>query len=210
MKIYRLIKTFRGCESVPFILYIMIRLDYPLRKKYISIIKTKYWDVSLFYKQWTLLDTMSFLNDNTKDYNVLNSMLEWIKVKKRLKYIYISKKTIIKEAFDHIEEYINKIAKNMFVWLFEKKAKWWKWWRKTIFSASLQTICEKYNLSPISVLEEYTREQYERLCDWIIFNANEWDKKWQRLNNRYFIKNNTSKKSDEELLEQLISENKNG
>jgi hypothetical protein len=65
-------------------------------------------------------------------------------------------------------------------------------------SASIACICEKYNISPLELLQNYTLEQYSWLNDWLIFISNSLSEEGKKENynalvDKEWIKNNLKK-----------------
>lgn len=70
--------------------------------------------------------------------------------------------------------------------------------KKSLFSAGLSIVCQKYCMSPTDLFENYTLEQFMWLQDWIIFNMNEQDKEWQTENQIALVDKEEVKRRAEE------------
>lgn len=171
--------------------------DYPIKKTYIDIIKTPVGDLSIQYEQSNIREMLDFI-DNKIDIEkwISNIFLKW-KFKKNKFYNF--KKQCYPYIYEQSEQIVDKIIKKKFKWLFDKGK---KSGRIVIFSSIFQLVCEKYNLTPNELLDNYTWEQLEWMLDWIIFNLNEQTKEWQKINDRK-VRKQKSDKSNEELLKKL-------
>lgn len=59
--------------------------------------------------------------------------------------------------------------------------------KKSLYSANLSIVCQKYCIDPVTLFNNFTLEQYMWLQDGVIFNINENDKEWQMKNQMALI-----------------------
>lgn len=61
-------------------------------------------------------------------------------------------------------------------------------WRPAIDQANIVFVAKELNIEPQKLLHNYTMEEFGRLLDGLVWNANEWSKEWK-------LKNDTAKLS---------------
>jgi len=70
--------------------------------------------------------------------------------------------------------------------------------KKSLFSANMSIVCQKYCISPVELFENFPLEQYMWLQDGVLFNLNETDKEWQAENQLALVDREEVKKRAEE------------
>lgn len=70
--------------------------------------------------------------------------------------------------------------------------------KKSLYSANLSIVCQKYCIDPFTLFKNFTLEQYMWLQDWIVFIANETDKEGKMENQLALIDKEEVKKRAEE------------
>lgn len=70
--------------------------------------------------------------------------------------------------------------------------------KKSLYSANLSIVCQKYCIDPDTLFKNFTLEQYMWLQDWVVFVANETDKEWQMENQLALVDREEIRKRAEE------------
>lgn len=70
--------------------------------------------------------------------------------------------------------------------------------RETTRGVNIQEVCKKFNISLTDLLHNYTFEQYDWMCDQIVFYYNEQSEKTQPANN--YVLNKSNVKDTKDLL----------
>ena len=149
---------------------------------------------TLRYKQLSMYDCMEFSYEMSQDWFKLE---DWI-------FIFLSNKINIKKT-DLLKIDLNKFMEVMFDTAFKGffgKKKSSKGWMP--LEAYIMILSEKFSLDPETLLKRYTPEQISTYTDWIIYNANEQTKEWQRKNKiRQQMKEIKAEQTPEEALKQI-------
>jgi hypothetical protein len=95
----------------------------------------------------------------------------------------------------YADNIIPQVKDTFFEWCFSWKKDWWEW---SPFSSYITLLSEKLHTPPMELLNNYTTSQLERLTEWIIRNANETTKDWQRKNRLESMKQKALTRTPEE------------
>ena len=165
-------------------------LSLKIRRKFLYIPYTK--TILLKFEQAKLIDTIEFMESiKWNRVNIVIWLLNFIKKHSKTKISEKDKDYIMMYA----DEIITQIKQTFFEWCF-----WWKDnnQENSPFSSYITLLSEKLNTSPIELITNYTPNQLERLTEWIVWNANEWTKEWQRKNRLWNIQQRAKNRTDED------------
>lgn len=120
---------------------------------------------------------------------ILSFIFEWYKWK-------LERRIDVDKEIVEIMENKFRIYKSIYDDLPKKQSKWSS--KKSLYSANLSIVCQKYCISPVELFKNFTLEQYMWLQDWIVFISNEVDDEWKLENQMALVDKEEVKKRAEE------------
>lgn len=150
--------------------------------------------LKLKFEQAKLIDTIEFINITSQsEFGIIMWLLNfieeksWIKLNMKIRqYIMLNRDSILKT-----------IKETFFEWCFTKEEVKWDY---SPFSSYITILSEKLNIDPVRLAKEYTPQQLEFLTEWLVWNANEASKDWQKKNKLRRISQKNKNRSEEEQL----------
>lgn len=161
--------------------------------KYNKVIKLK-------FKQATVMEAIDF-GETIKGnmFNIVIWLLDFITKHSDKKITKKDKQYIMVKWGDILD-----LIKKYYLW-FDKKNE--TKGENPPFSSYITILSEKTWLHPLALMENYTFEQLEWITEWLVWNANETSKEWQRKNKLFLVKQRAENRSEEEnqKIKQILS-----
>lgn len=187
----------------------MKKTDFPLKKTYEKTFTL--WERSfvLKYEQATIAEYHEFFAKSHGEqiqelYQEIQSQIQLSTTEKILSFIFQWYRWSLERSMDMDKELIevmeNKFRTYKSVYEEVNQRKSWgsKQSSKSLYSANLSIVCQKYCIDPFSLFKNFTLEQYMWLQDWVVFIANESDKEGKMENQLALIDKEEVKKRAEE------------
>lgn len=185
---------------------------FPIKKSFEKDFINIKWKIlfTLRYDQASLFEYYEFISKSHEEQTqeLLNILYKNIKfkgfdrIRKSFNPFYetkLEKSINVAEILNDIMKNRYRVSKSIFEGLRSKKNSKW-----AIESVWLANICQKYNISPTDLMQNYTLEQYFWLLDWIERISNSMSKEWEAINMTAIIDKESIKKRAEETKAKFL------